>query len=288
MDAFGRWYSILDSENKSIEHFDIYTSEYIYKYIKKDKWDLMDPPAVNLLAAIPIIYYYRRRPLCNDINDLVKRFAETISNFCDTNDYFGSPTLVINGTVISLADKKNSGKVIQLEGQATANYLIWPQAPESIKLELSTLKELIFTMVQCADISFEQMKGLGGASGIAIERMLTDIYLKCNMEERKFGEGIQRRLNLFKEAIGNIIAVGLKNDADNMAIKPIFNYYKPNNIADLVQMLTNANGGKPIVSQKTAVGLSPLTQDPAIELEQIQAEESASIDTNLQPASFNP
>ena len=290
MDAFSREYSIKDGE-KVTSKYEIYTADSIYKFTKSDSGWLPDQgyPTKNPLQKIPVIYYYQPYPEWNDVQSLIDRLEKLLSNFADSNDYFGSPMIKVKGEVSGFAGKDDSGKVIQLTGEgADADYLTWDQAPEAIKLEIDTLLNMIYSLSQTPDISFSQLKSLGNTfTGVALKMLFMDAHLACMTKMETFGEMIQRRVNLIKAASGNVIAVKYTKDVDSLEIEPEFNFFMPQNDTETITNLTTATGNKAIMSQKTAVYQNPWVSDPAAELLQIQEEEKAANDALL-AGSLNP
>jgi SPP1 family phage portal protein len=278
--AFGRGYKTRDEDAKEIQHFDIYTDTDIY-YSKKDGngvW-LFSANAVdygaevvsmkNLLGKIPIIYYRQPRVEWEDVQELIERLETKISNHADTNDYFDSPIIVADGEVTGFAEKGESGKLLETKNGAKVSYLTWDQAPESTKMEIENLQKFIYSLTHTPDISFENMKGLGVFSGIALRMLFLDAEIKASEKEEMFGECIQRRINLIKHII-SVVDTSYKA-ALKLDIKPRFNSFLPQNIAELVDVLVKAESGG-IISQETAVKMNPLVGDPDAELERIKAE----------------
>lgn len=165
MIAFARAYTI-KLAGKSIEHFDIYTAENNYISEKIDNAYSVKSE-VNMAKKIPVIYYSQEKPEWADVQLLIERLETLISNHADSNDYFGSPVVFVNGDIEGFAKKGEQGKVLIGKNGAKAEYLTWDQAPESVKLEYNNLRSLIYDMTDTPDISTEQMKNIGPLSGIA-------------------------------------------------------------------------------------------------------------------------
>lgn len=277
MIAFGRSY-IINVADKKEEHFDLYTDTQIILGIKGDSgWATTS--LANPIGKIPVIYYSQPQVEWSDVQELINRFEVAISNHADTVDYFGSPMVKVKGTVKGFAKKGEQGKVLELEDGADADYLSWDQSPESVKLELNTLRSLIFDLTDTPDISIEQMKALGTYSGIALKMLFLGAHLKAADKEETFGKSIQRRINYLKSALA-IINLKLQPSVP-LAIKPKFEYYLPKNDTEKIDMLATATGNKPIVSRKTAVALNPLVQDPETEMANLEEEDSAGLDTQF-------
>lgn len=279
MIAFGRGYFVAVGD-KQVEHFDLYTPAQIYKGEKAgDAW--VTTPEPNVVGKIPIIYYKQPLPEWYDVQEMIERLEIRLSNNADTNDYFASPIIWVEGKVTGFADKGDSGKVLQGENGAKASYLTWDNAPEAIKLEIETLKYFIHSMTDTPDISFETMKGLGTYSGIALKMLFLGAHLKAAEKEGIFGEGIQRRINYLLAALGKI-NVSFE-PVTNMTVTPIFEYYLPKNEQEMIQVLTEAVGpGTALMSQKTAIRQNPLVEDPDAEMAIM--EEEGTLGSDIQTA----
>lgn len=269
MIAFGRGYAIKLMGGKEEEHFDIYTPHKTYYGVKHDTWQVDEK--TNITGKIPIIYYSQPQKEWYDVQEQIERLETVISNNADTNDYFGSPMVVVNGKVKGFAKKGESGKLLELEDGASVQYLTWNQAPEAVKNEIDNLFRLIYTTTDTPDISFEQMKSIAGnaPSGFALKMMFLGAHLKAADKEEIFGKGIQRRLNYIKFAL-TIINVKMRKGV-RLQVKPKFEYYLPKNDSERIDMLNAAVSGG-IMSTETAVNQNPLIEDPEEEMERLKSD----------------
>ncbi len=280
MIAFARGYKIKE-EKKEIEHFDVYTAEAEYKYVKRDSWAL-DPeatpnPVVNAVGKIMAVYYSQPTPEWDDVQTMIARLETNLSNHADTNDYFGSPILTVMGEMLGYAQKGETGKVMQLEQGAQANYLALASEPQSIKMENDKLESLIYSMSQTPNISFEEMRSLGNFSGIALRLMFLDAHMAVKTKEELFGIGLQRRLNIIKAAIGMVIDTSKRKIADTLQVKPVMTPYIPMNDTELVENLS-LSVGNGIMSRETAIEQNPYVVDPEIEIERTRGEKDETDD----------
>lgn len=263
-----------------IEHFDLYTDTEKRSHVKakNGNWaldaNMGDGTGIieHGYGKIPVIYYTQLKPEWHPVQRLIERYEILISNFSDINDYNGSPILFLKGEGTSLPAKGQAGKVIQnADGNGDAKYITWDQAPEAIKLEITNLESLIYSMTQTAPIDFENMKGLGQLSGVAFDRILIDSHLKAREQQGgPYGEGIQRRINFLITALASINPE-LKT-ADELFIEPDFDIFRIDDEADNLALIVQANGGKPVISQQTSVKLSGLVNDADAEWLLIQQE----------------
>jgi SPP1 family phage portal protein len=283
MIAFARGYKLREGE-KDIDHFDVYTTEFEYKYVNRnDVWQL-DPevitmtlegaktinPIPNAVGKIMIIYHSQKQPEWDDVQPLIDRREKLASNHADTNDYFGSPILKIKGEIKGYAQKGESGKTMQVQEEGDADYLSWDSSPESMKDERESLQKDIYSLTQTPDISFERMVEIGGnISGIALKLMFLDAHMAVRNKEEIFGIGLQRRLNLLKAAIGTVIDTSLSGEARTLQMKPVLTPYMPENVTEMIENLSVAKTGG-IISTETAVEQNPLVEDKDVEMERLK------------------
>jgi hypothetical protein len=287
MIAFGRGYKIKEDKIE-IDHFDVYTSEFEYKYIcRENLWsldssvtDVDDQGNIRILNPIPnpvkkimVIYYTQPHPEWSDVQSMIDRLETTSSNHADTNDYFGSPMLKVKGEIGGFSAKGEQGKIIELSGaDSDVNYLEWNASPESVKSEKEELKTDIYSMSQTPDISFERMISIGGnISGIALKMMFLDAHMAVKCKEEIFGIGLQRRLNLIKACIGTIIDTSLSKAAQMVQLKPVITPYLPQNVTEMIDNLSVAVTGG-IMSKETAVDQNPLVSDSESEILKLQSD----------------
>lgn len=272
MIAFAREYSI-KKNGKDEQRFDIYTEEWNYLHVNDGTAWVMNK-SKNLFNKIPVIYYSQPQPEWHDVQEMIDRLETLVSNLADANDYSAFPIMFVQGELEGFATKGEQGKVIVGKAGATANWLTNNNAPESVKLEYTTLRSLIMDMSSSPDLSMEQMNSLGTYSGIALKMLFMAAHLKAAEKEENFGKSIQRRINFLKYALASYINTDLEA-AVSMDIEPKFEYYLPKDVNEIITLLSTATGGASILSQKTAVGLNPLVQDAEKELKEIKENEAA-------------
>lgn len=289
MIAFSRTYKITDG-NKDIEHMDTYTGQWIIKRTRTDAgWT--DETIANPYGKIPVIYYSQPEPEWETVQSLIDRFENKFSNFGDTNDYFGSPMVKVTGKIISLPGKTSSGKVLQLDSGASAEYLSWSQSPESERLEFDLLRTMIYAMTQTPNISFDEMKSLGNdMSGFAIKLLFTDAHLKVENKIELFGEMFTRRLNLLKHIIGTKINISLASEVNTLYMEPVFSPYLPKNTKEEIDILATARGNKALISNETAIENNPLVGEVSEEVERMKRESDADFERMQREfnGTFNP
>ncbi|CAG5072893.1 hypothetical protein DYBT9623_04431 [Dyadobacter sp. CECT 9623] len=271
MIAFSRQYTVKDEESKDVAHFETYTAEDYYLWKKSGEgWEALEKEP-NVIKRIPVVYAEQEQAEWADVQYAIQRLETLISNHADTNDYNGSPIAVAEGEIISLGQKGERGKVIEMEKGGKLSYLSWDHAPESIKMEIDNLFKIILTYTQTPDISFESVKGIGAISGIALKLLFMDAHLKVLDKRETFDPYLKRRINIIKAFVAmmntsvSAIAKKLKIDAE---ITP----YIIQDDMERMEVLLAANGGKAVLSQRTSVAQSGLVDDPEAEYDQLQME----------------
>lgn len=116
------------------------------------------------------------------------------------------------------------------------------------------------------------MKSIGALSGTAIELMFIEAFIKAAEGMEIFGPVVQRSVSVIRALISNVTNTKYKNDLIKANPKVTFSSILPNDLKEIVEVLTKANGDKPINSQETIVGRSPFTKDVAEEVKRLKTE----------------
>ena len=171
----------------------------------------------------------------------------------------------------------DKGNVIE----ADLDVISWDRAPEALKLEFETGKGLIYGLTDTPDLSFDNVKGIGNISGIALKLMFLGPILKAKEGEGDYQIAISRIINLMKAGISNITNTGLSSKMKDIRVDVKFTSVLPENLKEIIEILSEATGGKAIMSQKTAVTHNPLIEDNSEELSNIEEESKADVLTGL-------
>jgi len=279
MVAFSRAFTN-DRTNKG--YFETYTDEYHYLYTQENKeWQLVEGyPQEHGFGKIPCIYSAQRNPEWHDVQPLIDRLETLLSNFADTNDYHASPKIFVTGDIRGWSQKGESGAIIEGGEGATAQYLSWAQAPESVKLEISTLLNLIYTLTQTPDVSFDNVKGLN-TSGVALKLLFFDAHLKVQDKCEIFIEHLQRRCNVVLAMLASFAPAAKAAQFRDAVIEPEIIPYQIEDEASKVNAIMAATGQKAIMSRKTGVEALNYVNDVAEEIERIEADEAQSQVSNI-------
>lgn len=285
MKAFTWNFTGKDEEGKDIENAWVFTSEFILKN-QKTKTGWSGTSEKNLYGKIPVVYINQEEPDWFIAKELIDQNEVTLSKFIDTNGYFASPIAKIFGEVTSMPDKETQGKAIKIpqvyeEGklvqQGNVEYLTWEHGPESIKLENEITKDHIHSLTDTPDLSFNNVKGTGVTSGIALKLMFMGAIMKAKWSEGDWAIAIDRLITLIIAGISNKTDISSKGKFKDFKHKVEFTSILPENMAELVSMLSEAVGGKSIMSQETAIENNPMVDNAEDEVQQIKKEETQSL-----------
>lgn len=272
MMMFGRGYTITGLDGKDEIHFDIYTSDYIYRATQKALgWEVTTE--TNFIGKIPVLYYSQETEW-NDVQRLIERREDILCKSADSNDYHTGPKLVAEGKVEGLPDPDDPGEVIVLKSEGKVSYLTYDSAPESRLQECKDLERFIYSMTGTADISFDSIKDMSIPSGVAWEYVFMSPLIKARNHQDKYGELIDREINVIKAIMGvirpELVSTG---EMDVLDISFSFSTPMPNDLIGTLDEIQKAiDTGT--MSRETAVGLNPMIKDPKEELVRLQKEDA--------------
>jgi SPP1 family phage portal protein len=281
MDAFTRKYQVKNESNKLITYYTIYTKDKIISYEKGYGKEYVMKEETNLYAKIPVVYYDQKLPEWHDVQALIDRLEMIMSKLADMNDYFASPTVKSKGEVSNPPSKDDVGKWIQIKGEeingtiqyGDVDYLVWQNSPETVKFEVELIMRYINSLTSTPDISFDNIKNLNGSiSGVALQTMFLDAILKgSERQQLVIGEGFTRRINLVKAILSATDVVKYKRLPEtDIALN--FKSVLPQNLAEMIDILSVARGGEKVLSEKTALQFNPMVRDVDTEMENITKE----------------
>ncbi len=289
MDAFIRKYRATHTDGQERDFLWIQTAEKEMTFVEvSGEWvPIPEKTLANLAKKITVVYAEQDDPEWEDVASSMDYYENRLSRMVDTNDYFGDPILKNYGES-SLPSKNTVGKQISYPMKydeeagkfvhGDAEYLVWQQSIDSIKLELETLRNEIYSGSSTPDLSFENMKSIGALSGTAIELMFIETYIKAAEKMEIFGPVVQRCISVVKALIGNVTNTKLKEGLKAAKPEVTFDSILPDDLKEKIEMLVSANGGKAINSQETIVSNSPFTKNLTEELSRLknEAEEESS------------
>lgn len=296
LDAICREYEVDVLKNGSKEtetRFEIFTAEKMYRYVmNSNTWENAtfttesgvekEYPKPNPIGKINAVWYEQDEPDWADVQGLIDRLEMVFSKLADSNDYYSSPILQMWGKLKGdMPAKERDAKILQFEqfiDEATgkevkggAEFLEMSQLPESKKLEIENLLKQIHYITATPDISFENVKGIGNVSGIALKLMFIDALGKAKDSEKIFGEGWRRRTKVMAAFLG-VIYPDMKQEFDELDVTPEMQNPLPENVKEMIEWLSTARSGEKLISLETAVEHVPGVTNDAEEVERIREE----------------
>lgn len=200
LQAFAYGYTLKEN-GRNVQHWDIETPDFLF-YTHKSLigWDIETYP--NPTGKINVIYY-RQRKAWHGVQQRINREEMLDSKTADNNNYFSDPMAAATADVIqNLKSPETIGGLIQLTGgNAKFEYINPPQSSESREAEKKSLADSILFDTYTPDLSFENLKGLGSISGVAIKNAMTIGYIKRKRNIGLYKQLVRRDLSLILEIL---------------------------------------------------------------------------------------
>lgn len=247
---------------KDVENLWAFDETIIYKYKKTNSW-VLESRDSHSFSKIPVIYFSQSQPEYDDVKELIDRYETSVSKLGASNNYSGSPLLFTKGEVQGMPDRDSDGKMLNAPlgydeddkpMYGDAKFLTHDNAPKSVELEQKTLENLIYSLSDTPNLSFNNLKGIGNVSGVALELMFLGSILKAKMNEGDNRTDIQRIINVIISGITTKVNMSLKKASEGLHYDVQFSSILPSDLAGLVTTLTTAVTGN-IMSRETAIDL---------------------------------
>ena len=267
--------------NSNVTYFDTYTADEHIRWkiglggqVEEDMRETIE------LNKINGVYIHRDEPIWEDTSNNVYEAEWTLSR----NGNYIRKNARPNWVVFS-DEKINHGKeawgdnegrnVMQYGAGDRAEYKTWQQAIDSIKFHIDEIKRNYFMMLQLPDMSMENMKATP-MSGEARKMMFIDAQMKVNDESGIWIEFFDREVNVVRAFMKKMFP-NLSSAIDKLAVEVIIKPFQIQDEESKIGNLTNAVGGKAIMSRRTAIQNLGYAEDVDEELQEIQKDESANI-----------
>lgn len=279
MIAFGYGYYLKEGD-RSIEHFDIHTPEYIYRCKHGSLgWDVN--MVQNPTGKINVIYY-RQNKAWDGLQQRIDREEYVDSKAADTNNYFADPKVKATADVVqSLADPTTVGEVIQMTGaDSSIDYLAPPEYSSMKDSEKKDLHNSILFDTFTPDFSYENMKGMGTLSGEALKRALILGYIKRDNLKEVYDEMVDREKNLILAIMSNVTHIELADEISRLNIEHSF--AEPfNEDKDKQWEAISSLYKSGLISLDTAVTMLAITEAPQEEIEKIKSEKQENMENTI-------
>jgi len=277
------WEFKAKENDKEVANVQIWDATNMYHF--KDGVQFANLP--HGFDRIPIVYDSQDEPLWYTVKSPIDRHEVALSKLGDANDYSGHPILVTEGLVENMPLKSESGKhfniPIKLGGEdgktvikGGVSFLEATTAPESNKLELDKLEDVIAYGSGVPNLSLEKLKSLGNVAEKTVKLMFLATDIKASLKQSSTRTFVERCLNIIISGVTKTTNTTMATEGKSLYYDVQFNSILPSDIAETVTYLSNAVAGK-FVSQKTAIGLIDLVDDHEAETLQIAAENKVEV-----------
>lgn len=282
MKAFTWQFVTKNSEGKDINNTWIFDEINVYKISDVSGSIALDSTEPHGFDRIPIVYMQQAYPEWFDVELLIDRYEVALSKLGVSNDYSGHPILLTYGDLNILPEMNDDGKTINFPIKfkdedvnkpynGDAKFLTNDNAPEAVKLEMETIRELIFSMTQTPDISFEKMKSIGAISGVALKLMFLDPMIKAKMNEGQNRTIVERIINILISGITGVVNVSSKTQTNDLVIDIKFGSILPEDLEESSTIALNGASSKSM-SMATRIKLLGLVSDIDAEMAAIEKE----------------
>lgn len=240
----------------TVTYFDTYTADEHIRWrtvAGQPEEEIREEIKIGKIAGV---YIHRDEPIWEDQSPNVYEAEWTLSrngNYIRKN---ARPNWVVfsDGKVKfgNEPSSDNAGRnVLQYGQNDKAEYKTWQQAIDSIKFHIGEIKKDFFMQLQLPDMSMENMKATP-MSGEARKMMFIDAQLKVTDESGIWLELFDREINVVRAFMKKMYP-NLSAAIDSLQVEIVITPYQIRDEAERISNLSNATGGKQIMSQRTAV-----------------------------------
>ena len=272
-----------DEDNKKVTYFETYTADSHYRWRMDGSRAVEDmPPEPIQIGKINGIYGHRELPIWDEQSELVFEAEWTLSyngNYVRKNS---RPNWVVYADP---EDKVRVGKekdddrlgrnVLKYPANAKAGYATWDQSIDSIKFHVSELKNNFFMGLQLPDMSMESMKATP-MSGEARKMLFIDCQMKVLDESGIWIEYFDREVSVVK-AFAEKMFPKYAEAIRTLEVENIITPFEIREEGERINNYTNATGGKPVMSQRTAISRLGMVDDVDEEMQEIEKEETVDL-----------
>lgn len=252
--ALSREYEI-KNVNVVNSYFQTFTSDEIVTWRRNGLGAYDEIERIPLkIGKMPIIYGRQKETEFKKIETIRPRLELLLSNNAEVNDYHSGPKILVSGDIEGWGQKGQNNMILQAKEGADAKYLSWDSAPESVKNEINNLLLQMYALTQTPNISFDNIKGMGAVSGLAIKLLFLDAHLKVKDKESIYLPFFQRRQRVICAYVGVFQTnQALTDAAEDFEVD---NELDPFMIADekeKAEITLALNGNQPVKSQLSGV-----------------------------------
>lgn len=272
---FGIYYYLQkDDVNDSINYIaTVVTEKLKYNFVLYDSMDFNNKATKyeeHYIGMVPIIEYKNNKDKIGDYEQqisLIDAYNTLMSDRINDKEQFIDALLVLYGSqfgddeeeTVKAAEALRELKLLELPGDAKAEYLTRTLDENSVETLRKALKEDIYTFSHVPNLTDENF--VGNSSGVAMEYKLLGLEMITKTKERYYRKGLRSRIKIFC----NFLSMRKLMDESN-SIVPRFSRALPKNLVEIAQTISALKG---TVSQKTLLQLLPFVEDPDKEIEDV-------------------
>lgn len=262
-----------------VTYFETYTADHHYRWRMEGSKAVpdMDPEPIKI-GKINGVYGFRPLPVWEEQSENVYEAEWTYSyngNYVRKNSRPNWVVFCDPQDKVRVGQEKDDPRlgrnVLKYPANAKAEYKTWDQSIESIKFHTSELKANFFMGLQLPDMSMENMKTTP-MSGEARKMMFIDAQMKVLDEAGIWIEYFDREMSVVK-AFAEKMFPRLAEAIRSLEVENIITPFTIREEGERITNYTNATGGKPVMSQRTAVARLGMVDDVDEEMKQIEDEE---------------
>ena len=253
--------------------FQAFTAEFIYTFTTENGQTTTEVKP-NIIGKIPVVLYQQDKPEWDAVQHLIEIAEVQRTYFSESNRKFGEPILMIAGKVEGTMSGNNTGgKVFEVKDGGNVQFVVPPNANESFDKEMSMNRRDIHEFSHTPDLSDEFYAGKGNMlSGVGRKLAWLPAHLKVKDNEAIFIPALQRRINIILAFLSKMY-LPFEKEMKDIDITPIITPFDIDDDTEMIRTLMEANGGKPLLSQREAMQRFGIT-DPEAQLQQIKDEEN--------------
>ena len=275
---FVRLYDTNQWDESNVFYVDVYSDYSITRYeMHGDNGQLVwlgEEPHFFSQCPANIFNLADEEPVFGCVMGLQDSYNELLSSEIDDFSAFCDAYMVLTGADIDseqMAQMKEMRAILLPEG-ASAAWLTKNVSDTQVENILDRIHNAIYRIAQCPDFSSESFVG-GVSSGIAIKYRLTGMESKSAGIAAALEKALKRRI----EIICGIASLKLGEEvwAD---IEIDFKRNVPDDVTSIINVINSLHG---IVSDQTLISQLPFVDDANAELEAVQKQKEANIQSNM-------
>jgi SPP1 family phage portal protein len=255
-----RYYEVHDYiTNKKVTKVELYLEDCIeyYSQVGKNKF-VLDDVVPHHFGTVPVVHYLNNAEAMGDFEcalSQIDAYDRTISTNLDEIEKFSNAYLILQGLDGTSDDEMRDALknlALKVPEGADISWLTKDLSSTTVFEQLKVLDEKIHTMTQVPNLTDESFAN--NSSGVAIQYKLTAFENLIAAKERKFEQGLRKRLELI------VTALNLKgNNFDAKDISITFDRNLPNDLLNISQVVANLGAYLPI---ETLLPIIPFIKEP--------------------------